>query len=360
MASAKPLSFRGLAREGRRRGFVRRARDHHPRRARAQPQEHRPHDPARQAGGVHRPLGLRKILARLRHHLRGRAAPLCRVALGLRPAVPGDDAEAGRRSDRRPLARHRHRAEDHLEEPALDRRHGDRDPRLHAASLGARRHSLFARDWAADRKPDGEPDGRPGVGAARAHAALPHRAGRARPKRGIPEGNRRLDEARFSAAQGRRRIFRDRRRAGARQEAQARHRGGGRPHRRARRHGGASRRKLRDRARPRRRAGGGRVRGQGRERERAPAHPLLLQIRLPGVRLHHRRDRAKTLLVQQSARRLPRVRRARLEAEGRSVAGRARPEAHLEARRRRAVGEVELALLPADAGGARETLPLPP
>ena len=71
--------------------------------------------PARPARGVHRPVRLRQILARLRHHLCRGPAPLRRVAVGLRAAVPGDDAEAGRRPDRRPVARHLHRAEDHLE-----------------------------------------------------------------------------------------------------------------------------------------------------------------------------------------------------------------------------------------------------
>ena len=76
----------------------------------------------------------------------------------------------------------------------------------------------------------------------------------------IPQGNRRLYEARLPAAEDRRRVLRDRRRAGARQEAQARHRGRRRPHRRAPRHGEPPRRELRDRARARRRPGGGRIR----------------------------------------------------------------------------------------------------
>ena len=143
------------------------------------------------------------------------------VALGLRPPVPRDDAEAGRRPDRRPVAGDRHRAEDDVEEPALDRRHGDRDPRLHAPALGAHRHPLFAGDRPADREPDGEPDGRPGARPARAHAPLSARADRARPQGRIPQGDRRPDEARLPAPQGRWAILRDRRRAGARQEAQA-------------------------------------------------------------------------------------------------------------------------------------------
>ena len=132
----------------------RRARDRDPRRARAQSQERRRRDPARPARGVHRPVGLGQVVARLRHDLCRGPAPLRRVALGLCAAVPGDDAEARRRPDRRPLAGDLDRAEDHLEEPALDRRHRHRDLRLHAAAVGARRRALFAGDRPADRKPD--------------------------------------------------------------------------------------------------------------------------------------------------------------------------------------------------------------
>ena len=56
--------------------------------------------------------------------------------------------------DRGPVAGHLDRAEDHLEEPALDRRHGDRDLRLSAPALRARRHPLLAGDRPADREPD--------------------------------------------------------------------------------------------------------------------------------------------------------------------------------------------------------------
>ena len=129
-------------------------------------------------------------------------------------------------------------------------------------------------DRPADREPDGEPDGRPGAGAARAHAALSARAGRARPEGRVPQGNRRLHEARLPAAQDRRPVLRDRRRAGARQEAQARHRGRRRPHRRPPRHGGPARRELRDGARARRRPGGGRIRRQRPEGESEPRRIL--------------------------------------------------------------------------------------
>src|SRR5262249_6939850 len=44
-----------------------------------------------------------------------RARPLYReIARALCPPVPGDDAEAGRRPDRRPLPRHLDRTEDHV------------------------------------------------------------------------------------------------------------------------------------------------------------------------------------------------------------------------------------------------------
>ena len=111
-------------------------------------------DPARPARGVHRPVGLGQIVARLRHDLRRGPAALRRVALGLCAPVPRDDAEARRRPDRRPLAGDLDRAEDDLEEPALDRRHRHRDLRLHAPALGAGRHPLLARDRPADREPD--------------------------------------------------------------------------------------------------------------------------------------------------------------------------------------------------------------
>ena len=156
--------------------------------------------------------------------------------VGLCAAVPGDDAEAGRRPDRRPVAGHLHRAEDHLAQPALDRRHRHRDLRLHAAAVGARRRALLAGDRPADREPDRLADGRPHPGAAGRHAALSAGAGGARPQGRVPQGARRVPEEGLPARQGRRQVLRDRRGAGARQEVQPRHRRGGRPHRGAPRH----------------------------------------------------------------------------------------------------------------------------
>ena len=48
----------------------------------------------------------------------------------LRPAVPRPAPEAEGRADQRPVAGRQHRAEDDEQEPALDGRHGHRDPRL--------------------------------------------------------------------------------------------------------------------------------------------------------------------------------------------------------------------------------------
>ena len=208
--------------------------------------------------------GSGKSQPRLRHDLRRGPAALCREPVGLRPAVPGADAEAGRRPDHRPVAGDLDRAEDHLEEPALDRRHGHRDLRLHAPALGARRHPLLARDRPADRGADRLADGRPGARHARGHAPLPAGADRARPEGRVPQGVRRPAAAGLPAGQGRRRAARSRRGAGAGQEAQARDRGGGRPGGDRARPRPAAGRIDRDGAGPRRRAGDRRERRQRR------------------------------------------------------------------------------------------------
>ena len=93
---------------------------------------------AQQAGRDHRAVGLGQKLARVRHDLRRRPAPLRREPVRVRAPVPRADAEAGRRFDHRPVAGDRDRAEDDLEEPALDGRHGHRDLRLSAPAVRAR------------------------------------------------------------------------------------------------------------------------------------------------------------------------------------------------------------------------------
>ena len=59
----------------------------------------------------------------------------------------------------------------------------------------------------ADRKPDRLADGRPRAGAARRHAALSARAGRARPQGRVQEGARRIAQEGFSARQDRRHLL---------------------------------------------------------------------------------------------------------------------------------------------------------
>ena len=101
--------------------------------------------PAARLHGRSPAVGLGQVLARVRHDLRRGPAALRRVAVGVRAAVPRADGEARRRLDRRALARGRDRAEESDQDVALDRRHGDRDLRLPAAALGARRtHVLSA------------------------------------------------------------------------------------------------------------------------------------------------------------------------------------------------------------------------
>ena len=133
------------------------------------------------AGGDHRPVGLGQVLARLRHAVCGRPAPLRREPVGLRAAVPAADGQAGRGRDRGPVARDLDRAEGHLPQPALHRRHGHRDPRLPAPAVRARRHALLPEPRhpaaVADRQQMVDavlalpgrhaPDGAPGAGGAR-------------------------------------------------------------------------------------------------------------------------------------------------------------------------------------------------
>ena len=78
----------------------------------------------------------------------------------------------------------------------------------------------------------------------------------------------------------------------------------------------------------------------GRER-RAEADRLLVEIRLPRLRLHDPGDRAAAVLLQQSVRRLPALRRARRRADRRSRSDRPRSEAHLAQGRDRALGALD-------------------
>ena len=76
---------------------------------------------------------------------------------------------------------------------------------------------------------------------------------------------------------------------------------------------------------------------------------VLGKIRLPRLRLHDLRDRAAALLLQQSLRRLPGMRRPRHQAGDRPGAHRPRRGDDAEGRRHRALVENLVALLSADA-----------
>ena len=105
------------------------------RRARAQPEGRLPRPPARQPDRLHGPLGLGEVEPRLRHDLRGGAAPLRGEPVGLRPAVPGADGQARRRPDRGPLAGRVHRPEVHEPQPAVHRRDDHGGVRLPAPAV---------------------------------------------------------------------------------------------------------------------------------------------------------------------------------------------------------------------------------
>ena len=184
----------------------------HPRsrRPRAQPQRRGRRHSARAAGGDDGPVGVGQVIAGVRHHLRRRAAPLRREPVGLCAPVPGADGQAGRGLDRGPVAGHFHRAEDDLQEPALHRRHGHGDPRLHAPALGARGRALLAGHRTADREPDDQPDGgqADGLAGRRAHSAAGARG--AGPQGRVPQGTGRVATRRLPAGQDRRRVLCDR------------------------------------------------------------------------------------------------------------------------------------------------------
>src|SRR5437868_12691376 len=68
--------------------------DSNPRRAHAQPAQRQPRHSPRPPGGHHGPLGIRQVLARVRHAVRRGPAPLRRIALRVRAPVPAAHGEA--------------------------------------------------------------------------------------------------------------------------------------------------------------------------------------------------------------------------------------------------------------------------
>ena len=148
------------------------------RRARTQPEEHRCGNPPRQAGGHHRAVRLRQIQPGVRHHLRRRPAALCRIALGLRPPVPGADGKTGRGPDRGPEPRDLDRSARGEPESALDGRHHHRDLRLPAPALCPHRRAPLPQLRPRDQRADGRADRGQHPGVSRGQpAAAPGAAG---------------------------------------------------------------------------------------------------------------------------------------------------------------------------------------
>ena len=105
--------------------------------------------------------GLGQVEPRLRHDLRRGPAPLRRVAVGVRPAVPRPDGQARRRLHRGAVPGGLDRPEVDVEEPALDGRHDHRGLRLPPAALRPRRPSALPDLRRADQPADAAADRRP-------------------------------------------------------------------------------------------------------------------------------------------------------------------------------------------------------
>ena len=154
----------------------------HSGRAPAQPEKHQPGNSAQHADRDHRAFRLRQILARVRHDLRRGPAPLRRIALRLRAAIPRSDGAAGSGFHRRPLPFDRHRAENHHAFAALDGRHHHRNLRLPARGVQLDRHAalpeLRQADLAAVHRPDRalDPARRTGQERRPRHDPRAHRA----------------------------------------------------------------------------------------------------------------------------------------------------------------------------------------
>ncbi len=162
----------------------------YPRRADTQPEKPLVRDSAWQADGDQRRVGLGQELAGLRHHLCRGAAQVCGVAFGVRAAVSGADREAGRGRDRRDGAGHRHQAEEHDAQSAVDGGDGDGDLRLPAAAVRALRRGALRLLRRAGETQFGRRGGRGDSGAGRGYAAECAVSG---DERGACGGDRRED-----------------------------------------------------------------------------------------------------------------------------------------------------------------------
>ena len=322
----------------------------HPGRPGAQPQERQPRAAARPADRLHRAVRLGQVVAGVRHHLRRGPAPLRRVAVGLRPPVPGPDGQARRRLHRGPVA-------------------GDLDrPEERVAATPARRSARSPRSTTT-------------CGCCSPASASPHC-----PEHGVPvtrqtpqqivdrvlelpEGTR--FQVLAPVVRGRKGTYET---LLADLAAQGFARAGStasctssadeielaryeqhtievdrRPARPPRRHRAPADRLARDRAQAGRRRGRGPDRPPRRRRPDADGERAAHLQPAPGLPDRRRVLRGAgppQLLVQLALRRLPSVRRARHPLRGRSRAGRARPRPSARRRRHRPLVRRPAAVLP--------------
>ena len=143
-----------------------------PRRPTAQPQGDRPGYPPQPDDGLQRAQRLGQELAGDRHALCRGPAALRREPVELRPAIPGPFAKAQGRADQRAVAGDLHRAEDNQQEPAVDRGHRHRDPRLFAHLVRSAGASVLPQVRHGDRHADRRRDRRAGPPPARGDQGL--------------------------------------------------------------------------------------------------------------------------------------------------------------------------------------------
>ena len=255
------------------------------------------------------PVGLRQVVAGVRHDLRRGAAPVRRVAERLRAPVPRADGQAGRGLHRGAVAGDLDRPEDDLAQPAVDGRHGHRDLRLPAPAVGADRQAALLQLRPPDRRAS-----RPSRSSTRSWASRTGRsswssrrscaAARASSASSSSTCARRASRA--SKVDGELRLLEEE--IVARQEVQARHVGGRGPAGHA---AGGAQAARRTRWRPRSRwpTGCSTSRRAGDDGRGAD---VLGALRLPALRHLDAGARAAVVLVQLAARRLPALHGARL------------------------------------------------
>ena len=268
--------------------------------------------------------GLGQVQPGLRHDLRRGAAPLRRVAVGLRPPVPRPDGQAGRRLHRGPVAGRLDRPEVDQPQPAVDRRHDHRGLRLPAAALRPRRPAALPELRQADLPADPAADRRPGAGHGGGHPLPGARPGRPGPQGRVRRPVQLAADPGLLPRPGRRRRAPADRAAEAQEAGEAHDRGDRRPADGQGERQAPADRLGRDRARPGRRPRRPRLRRPRRGRPAPRAHLL----RAPGLRRRRavlRGARAAVVLLQLAVRRLPRVHRHRHPQGGRPRARRPRP-----------------------------------